>query len=188
MNEIISVIFNDGSRWDNLTLDGSSLVSKKPLDPSKIDNCPENLKIVDSEGEIIFMFDYALISSYGGPNEIGEYYVAIYPLTSEKMRECEVNSKLDYLSLMTGIDLENEIEKVRTISNERGGGAQPEIHNSYAIFQNRSLGRSKDASCCRQRLDHHARIRDYYKVEILTFFCCLAPSLKFRKGVSQHED
>lgn len=122
MNEIISVIFNDGSRWDNLTLDGSSLVSKKPLDPSKIDNCPENLKIVDSEGEIIFMFDYALISSYGGPNEIGEYYVAIYPLTSEKMRECEVNSKLDYLSLMTGIDLENEIEKVRTISNERGGG------------------------------------------------------------------
>lgn len=135
MNEIISVIFNDGSRWDNLTLDGSSLVSKKPLDPSKIDNCPENLKIVDSEGEIIFMFDYALISSYGGPNEIGEYYVAIYPLTSEKMRECEVNSKLDYLSLMTGIDLENEIEKVRTISNERGGGHSPKYTTLMRYFR-----------------------------------------------------
>lgn len=50
----------------------------------------------------------------------------------------EIKSKLDYLSLMTGIDLENETEKVRTANN--GGGhlaarnTQPSCDISETVF------------------------------------------------------
>lgn len=120
------LILYDGTEIDNLRMSGNNLVSSsefnldlfknnlKTVTITGKDDTPISKKVVDDEGNIswteveneeevtIVLHNAELIQQMVID---GEYYICFRELTERELKDIEVDSKIEYIAMMTDIDM-----------------------------------------------------------------------------------
>lgn len=98
---IYTLILSDGTRVENLTMNGSNFVSKTELTESMFE---ENLTpVIISDGihmETHKAMEFIQIARYDDG-----WYLALIDISDSELALRKMNSNIQYLSMMTGIDL-----------------------------------------------------------------------------------
>ena len=96
-----SVLLADGTLLSDLTLNGNNYISKAKIDPSIFtDNCSP---VVISDGETEEEHEnMALVQvmRFGD-----EYHFILRDLTEAELKEIQLRSDVEYIAMMTGIEL-----------------------------------------------------------------------------------
>lgn len=97
-----SVTLADGTKLENLELNGNNYISKKPIDQSLFDYNLDRVTISDGETEEIYQ-DMALIHVKELPG--GLYMFALRNLSQDELGKAKLRADIDYLYMMTETDI-----------------------------------------------------------------------------------
>lgn len=98
-----TLIIND-KRFDNLSVNGINLISPVPVDKTFLKGFM-TVEITDGETSETYT-NVSLIEKIGVPNgENPDCWLAFTQLSENQVKEMELNAKIEYLSMMTGVDL-----------------------------------------------------------------------------------
>lgn len=91
----------------NLTINGTNYVSETQVDTS---SWPKvfKLTVTDENNNIVESYDYAKLiqqAQYAWDNN--KWYLAFAPVSYQELMNTELKAQLEYLAMMTDIDLEN---------------------------------------------------------------------------------
>lgn len=109
---MIKIILADGTILDDIVLNGTTFISKTPIDEDIFEH---NLSPVDIEqvGEdSMFMFAPGIIGHHENmvyqpivsPVE-GEFWFGLSDVSEEEMQYAKIRSNIDYIAMMTDIEL-----------------------------------------------------------------------------------
>lgn len=112
---MFKITLADGAIVENINVNGSTLVSYKPIDPSIFEN---NLSpvIFEWEGEIPSDDRNSFITIMNGTHEHmefydigtvveGEYWFALTDVPESEIRYAQLRSNIDYIAMMTDVEL-----------------------------------------------------------------------------------
>lgn len=89
----------------NLTLNGTNYVSETQIDTA---NWPEVFKLTakDKEGKVTEEFAYAkLLQQVQYDWDGGKFYLAFAPISEQEIKNAEFQAQLEYMAMMTDIDI-----------------------------------------------------------------------------------
>lgn len=98
MEENITLILADGTVIENLKLNGNNLISQTDAGEDKLTTV--NLSHVTING---VEYRDMLLRNYW--KDIDGWHIVISEITPQERYEARINSKLDYIAMMGGIDL-----------------------------------------------------------------------------------
>ncbi len=98
-----SIELADGTRINNLGLNGDNFTSVSLIEASTFENNMSPVTIYDPDGnsEIHEYMDLVQITQFNG-----EYWFVLRDLTQTELTNIDIQSKIDYLAMMTDVDLE----------------------------------------------------------------------------------
>ena len=100
-------IFVDGAKLaEGLTLNGTNYVSETEVDVS---NLPEAFKLTveDNEGNAVEEFEHArLLQQEQYEWDDNKYYLAFAPISDQEIKNAEFQANLEYLAMMTDVDID----------------------------------------------------------------------------------
>lgn len=97
-----TMTLSDGTVIGNLTLNGNNYISKTPVDAAIFAGNCSPVVISDGENEEIHEnAELVQIAQYGN-----EYWIVIRDLSEQEIRDLKTRSDIDYIAMMTDIDLE----------------------------------------------------------------------------------
>ena len=91
---------------ENLTMNGTNYVSEAKVDTT---NWPSSFAFTatDEDGNITEQFDHAkLIQQVSYDWDGGKWYLAFAPVSEQEAQNAKLQSKVEYLAMMTDVDLE----------------------------------------------------------------------------------
>lgn len=94
----------DGTKLENLTLSGNNFISDEKIDESVFEDNLSTLTISDGETETV-MHNVELVQQVTYPWD-SRWYLVFRELSPEELYRTELNSKIEYLAMMSNIDLE----------------------------------------------------------------------------------
>ncbi len=101
-DKIYSVTLADGTILSGLRMNGTTFVSKTPVDPAVFDgNCSP---VIISDGENSEVHDDMALVPCAQPVE-GEYWFVLRDLSTAERREMQIQANIEYLAMMTGVEL-----------------------------------------------------------------------------------
>jgi hypothetical protein len=98
-----TITLADGTKLENLELNGNNFVSKTAIDESIFTS--KNLKkvtIVDEDGAT-YVFEYQVLEHFAQYDD-GYYFILRDKSPDEDFRE-DINAKIDYLAMMMEVEL-----------------------------------------------------------------------------------
>lgn len=102
MNKKYTITLADGTTIDNLALNGTNYISKKPVTSDVFaGNCSP---MIISDGEIEELHENAELVQIKNYN--GEYWIAFRDVSKQELKEAKIRSDIDYIAMMTDTDLE----------------------------------------------------------------------------------
>lgn len=102
MNKKYTITLADGTTIDNLALNGTNYISKKPVTSDVFaGNCSP---MIISDGEIEELHENAELVQIKNYN--GEYWIAFRDVPKQELEEAKIRSDIDYIAMMTDTDLE----------------------------------------------------------------------------------
>lgn len=100
-DKLYSIILADGTAFDNLRLNGNNFISSVPVSAAAFKNNCSPLTITDGEHQEVH--EHAELVQITVDN--GEYWIVIRDLSPEELRQIKMRSDIEYLAMMSGIEL-----------------------------------------------------------------------------------
>lgn len=100
--ENYKITLADGSIIENLKLNGTNYISSKAVDPNIFYNNCSPVIINDGTSEEIHNY-MELVQVTEEDN--GEYWFVLRDISSEELSQIKIKSDIEYLAMMTGIEL-----------------------------------------------------------------------------------
>lgn len=100
-NEIFRIVLSDGTEIENLTMNGNNYISKTPIDKSVFSGNLSPVKIyAEREEEAHESMALIHLTRYGS-----EFWFALRDLTEPELREIKNRSDIEYIAMMTDVEL-----------------------------------------------------------------------------------
>ena len=94
----------NGKRFENLSVNGNNFISPTPIDKTLLKGLM-TVEIADGETTEAYT-NVSLIEKIGVPNgENPNCWLAFSQLSESQVKEMELNAKIEYLSMMTGVEV-----------------------------------------------------------------------------------
>lgn len=101
-DKIYSVTLADGTVIDGLRMNGNNFISTTTIDADIFDGNLSMVVISDGETEETHEnMDLIHLTAY----DSGEYWFALRELSAEEIEKLQMRSDIEYLSMMTGVEL-----------------------------------------------------------------------------------
>lgn len=99
--KIYTLTLEDGSKIENLHLNGNNFVSETEIDPEIFDGNLGSVTINDGERDMIYK-NLALVQI----TQIrGKHYIFLREISKAEMDQAKLRSDIDYLSMMSNIEI-----------------------------------------------------------------------------------
>lgn len=103
--KINKIQFWDGTSIVNLEMNGTCLIAPTPIPEKYFDGAIRcDAKLFWDDGRVEDVPKFRIIKPWSEKSEVGRWF-AVIPLSKTEIEKNEVNGKIDYLSMMTGVDL-----------------------------------------------------------------------------------
>lgn len=99
---MVKLILADGTELKNFTQNGNNYVSKTEVDVSVFEDNLSTLTIVDGDTQTV-MHNAELIQQV---QYADGWYLCFREKTEQEMLYAEITGKLEYMAMMTGVDME----------------------------------------------------------------------------------
>lgn len=99
--KLYSVTLADGTAFKNLRLNGNNFISKAPVNAEAFKGNCSPLTISDGENQEVHEHAELVQVTVDG----GEYWFVIRDLSPEELRQIKLRSDIEYLAMMSGIEL-----------------------------------------------------------------------------------
>ncbi len=101
MDKKYTITLNDGTKIENLRLNGNNFISAAPVTKNMFDgNCSE-VTISDGETETTYKnLDLVQITAIGG-----EYWFVLRSLTNDELFRIKMQSDIEYIAMMADVEL-----------------------------------------------------------------------------------
>lgn len=104
-DKIYSVTLADGTVISGLSMNGNNYISKTEISADIFDGNLSSVTISDGENEETFEnMDLIHLTAY----DSGEYWFALRELSEDEIERLQLRSDIEYLSMMTGVELYKE--------------------------------------------------------------------------------
>jgi hypothetical protein len=95
------ITLNDGTEINNLKLNGNNYISVEPIDPEVFDG--KCSPVIISDGTHDEIHDNMELVQVTEVNS--EYWFVLRDISLEELKQIKIRSDIDYLSMMTGVEL-----------------------------------------------------------------------------------
>lgn len=104
MNDVIyTMTFADGSKLENLTLNGNNYIAAGTVDDGQFASDKlVSVKIEGSDGSVEELENQLLNSKY---EDRGNTWFSLRSPSAEEKKYAELNSKIEYIAIMGGVEL-----------------------------------------------------------------------------------
>lgn len=101
MNEkIYTITLDDGTRIENLHLNGNNFISREKLAPSDFDGKLSKIIINDGETDEVYTnMTLVQVTKMGN-----EYWFVLRKIPEREIKEAKLRADLDYLAMMTNVE------------------------------------------------------------------------------------
>lgn len=106
---MLTLILADGTKLENLTQNGNNYVSPTEIDEGVFEDNLTTLTIVDedtSEEETLSNLEFVQMVHYENFHGNTGYYFVLREKSDAEIREETIDAKIDYIAMMSDIDLE----------------------------------------------------------------------------------
>ena len=100
---VLKLTLDNGTIIDNVEVNGTNLLTILPM-PSDFKEHLSKVSIETNKGETYYFNNLVFIQSYQDKQD-HKYHTALTELSQKEIREREIDSKFDFICMMTGIDL-----------------------------------------------------------------------------------
>lgn len=108
-NTTYTITLYDNTVIDNLTLNGNNYISQEDVgeDNFTVDNLHQiTITQKDENGDIISTTEYTNMKCTNYWQDTDGWHIVLHELTSQELLAIDINAKLDYIAMMTDIDLD----------------------------------------------------------------------------------
>ena len=100
--KLYSITLADGTKLEDLQLNGNNYISKQPVDEAMFDYNLDHVIISDGETEASCE-NMALVQIL--EKEDGTYWFILRELSKDELEKAQIRADIDYLYMMTDVDL-----------------------------------------------------------------------------------
>lgn len=101
--KIYTIILHDGTQIPNLRLNGNNYISSEEITESMFENNMADVTIVDEETKVSEVHGQMALVQITETK--GEYWFVIRDVSEEEMRQAKIRADIDYIAMMTEVDL-----------------------------------------------------------------------------------
>lgn len=101
MDKIYSITLSDGTKLENLRLNGNNFISAVPVTKEMFDGNCGKVTVSDGETEEVYEnLDLVQITENGG-----EYWFILRSLTPDELFRIKMQSDIEYIAMMADVEL-----------------------------------------------------------------------------------